>query len=159
MIDRWHPAAPPWATDGLVRNWVAPSQELPWLPLRPYLVKNERLVELVAGLESVGFRVVRTDVDVESADVENNLLVGLSQSLDLSLLGAGHWSAFADRMIDLKRSDGPPVAVVISGLDAVASLDVYRFTRCVTNLLTITDGLGAQDASAGRQVEYFFVGS
>jgi hypothetical protein len=48
------------------------------------------------------------------------------------------------------------MAIVTTGLDAVAQSNTYRFLRCVHWLLESTCRVDMPDAT--RQVEYFFVG-
>lgn len=143
----------------LSRPWIDVSAALPGLARRPYLITAGRTEELIASLTGTGFRVVSVSGDVESSDFADDLLTKLTRVLGFSEVGAGSWAAFNDRLWDLLTAPDPqPVAVVIHGLDPLVHRDVHTLLLCVHNLLSMTEGAGLEDASASRQVEYFFVG-
>jgi hypothetical protein len=143
----------------LSRPWLDVSAALPKLARRPYLVATSRTDELIAALAGIGFRVVSVSGEVESSDFADDLLTKLTRILGFSEAGAGSWAAFNDRFWDLLTSPDPqPVALVVHGLDSLVHRDVHALLLCVHNLLSMTEGVGLEDASASRQVEHFFVG-
>jgi hypothetical protein len=144
---------------GQPRLWIDVESSMDWLPPEPYLIETAHLSPTIEKLEASGFRVVRIGLGEVGQDIEEKMLIDLSRKLGFSLLGAGSWAAFNDRLWDLLTAeDEPPVAIVIEGFSRLLEANVHAFVRCVHNLLSMTEGVGLADVRAGLQVEYFFVG-
>ncbi|MGI8335231.1 hypothetical protein ACRYCC_35225 [Actinomadura scrupuli] len=158
-MDAEQPKLPAWAK-GVPSPWIDLQDLLPWLKPRPYLVDQSRTPELQAKLAGAGFHIVEVHYNHSEAPPEQVFLIELTKKLEFPQSGAGGWAAFNDRLWDfLTSGDRTAVAVLIMGLDTLLGEDVYSFTRCVHNLLSLTEGAGLSDSAADRQIEYFFVGS
>ena len=159
-VDANKPRVPAWVDRAEPpKLWIDLKEGLSWLKPRPYLVEREREIELRSTLQTMGFAVTEVDLVEGSKNPERVFLLELTRRLGFSEAGAGSWAAFNDHLWDFLRSeDSTPVAIVMTGLDGLARADIYSFTRCVHNLLSLTEGAGLSDSAASRQIEYFFVG-
>lgn len=159
-VDANKPRVPAWVNMAEPpKLWIDLKEGLSWLKPRPNLVEREKEIELRSTLSSIGFAVTDVDLAEGAKNPERVFLLELTRRLGLSEAGAGSWAAFNDRLWDFLRSENStPVAVVITGLDGLVRSDIYSFTRCVHNLLSLTEGVGLSDSAASRQIEYFFVG-
>lgn len=139
--------------------WIDVEKHLPWIPTEPYLLDVDNLPATLRALTELGFRVVRANTP-DHRDLEDALLVELTSQLGFNALGADSWAAFNDRLWDLQHEPGePPVAIVIEGFDRVLHRSLHTFTRCIHNLVSMTESVGLADPRNDRQIEYFFAGT
>jgi hypothetical protein len=142
------------------RLWVDVATSLPELRSKPFLVESARLAAVERVVTELGFQRVHATLPTAAVNPEDSLLVELSAQLNFSMLGAGSWAAYSDRLWDLQMSDEEtPIAIFVSGLDGLLPGDLHSFVRCVHNLLSMTEAVGLADDRADRQLEYFFVGA
>ncbi|MEU4293980.1 hypothetical protein AB0E63_37665 [Kribbella sp. NPDC026596] len=140
------------------RVWADLEARMGWLPKEPYLLESGDLKATLRELDALGFRVVRTRAP-EEGNLEEALLIELTERLGFAAGGAGSWAAFEDRLWDLQHAPGePPIAVVIDGFDRFMRRSVHTFVRCIHNLVSMTEAVGLSDERADLQIEYFFVG-
>jgi hypothetical protein len=68
--------------------WIDLEGNLSWLTTEPYLLESDDLEVTLHALAELGFRVVRAQAP-EQGDLEEALLVELSERLAFSSVGAG----------------------------------------------------------------------
>lgn len=140
-------------------GWVDVELLIDGLPKEPYLVAQSEFESISSKLKGAGFQVFGVDIQDVGPAIEEDLLVDLSAELGFSMLGAGSWAAFNDRLWDLLTAEEKtPVAIFIRNSDKIRDANLHTFVRCVHNLVSMTESVGLSDAVADRQVAYFFTG-
>ncbi|WP_406366541.1 barstar family protein [Streptomyces sp. NBC_00645] len=141
--------------DDMLDAWVDVEERLPWLPLDPYLVGEDRRGLLVEELKQSGFSVL--EIDLGTVREERQLKAALGRALVKPEEYADNWDALRDLLQQRGESSPWLIAVVFTEAHAFLRADVHGFVRSVSVLNSLAEELSSLDEPYG-QLELFYVG-
>ncbi|MCT9010470.1 barstar family protein [Streptomyces sp. NPDC054766] len=135
--------------------WVDVEERLPWLPLDPYFVGEQRHGLLVEELERSGFSVL--EIDLATVREERQLKSALGRALVKPDDYADNWDALRDLLQQRGESRPWLIAIVFTAAHSFLRADVHAFVRSVAVLHSLAEELSNIDEPYG-QLELFYVG-
>jgi RNAse (barnase) inhibitor barstar len=141
--------------DEMLDAWVDVEERLPWLPLDPYFVGEERHGLLVEELERSGFDVL--EIDLAKVREERQLNSALGRALVKPEEYSDNWDALRDLLQQRGESSPWLIALVFRAAHSFLRADVHGFVRSVSVLHSLAEELSSLDEPYG-QLESFYVG-
>ncbi|MER5467492.1 barstar family protein [Streptomyces sp. NPDC002935] len=141
--------------DEMLDAWVDVEERLPWLPLDPYFVGEDRRDLLLEELERSGFSVL--EIDLTTVREERQFQSALGRALVKPEGYADNWDALRDLLQQRGESSPWLIAVVFTAAHSFLRADVHAFVRSVSVLHSLAEELSSFDEPYG-QLELFYVG-
>ncbi|KOG40739.1 barstar family protein [Streptomyces resistomycificus] len=143
------------AEDEFIDAWVDVEELLPWLPLDPYFVGEDRRDALVEVLK--GSRLSVLEIDLAGVREEGGLQAGLAQALAKPEEYEDNWDALRDLLQERGAERPWQIAVVFTSASSFLRADVHGFVRSVALLHSFAREMSDLDDPYG-QLELFYVG-